>query len=92
MGTTAQVFLFWGMYFAITWAVAALHDAWTPEPWSYFDKYPWKCAKCLTTWTLAASYISVACMLSSPLFGVFGTLLAAGEGMAQQYTEKERLQ
>lgn len=90
METIMTVGLFWTMYFIIMAAVYKLHDVWTPEPFSMFDKYPWKCCKCLTTWSLVGSYISVAYMLHSPAFGFWGCLLAAGTGLAWHITDKER--
>lgn len=83
---------FWGMYIFILFAMWILKEqmAWQPTAYSMLDFYPFLCRKCLTTWTLIASYISVGIIISSPLFAVFGVLLGAGTGYAMDYTEKER--
>lgn len=90
METIFTVGLFWAMYFAVMAAVWTLHRHWHPEPFTMLDKYPFLCCKCLTTWTLVASYISMAYILHCAAFGFWGCLLAAGTGYAWHVTDKER--
>lgn len=85
---------FWGMYFVILTLVWYLKErlAWTPKPYGIIDNYPFICRKCLTTWTLIASYISVGIIINNPVFAIFGVLLGAGTGYAIHQTEKERME
>ena len=85
---------FWIIYFTIIAIIHYLkeHLAWQPKPYTLLDQYPWICEKCLQTWTLIATYISIAVIIDSFLFGVFGVLLGAGHGIARHITEKERME
>ena len=65
--------------------------AWQPKPYGILDFYPFLCRKCLTMWTLIASYTSIGIIIAQPLYAVFGVILGAGTGYAIHYTEKERL-
>lgn len=88
------VTLFWAVYFGVTFAVWFLFNRtdWNPAPWSYFDRTPFQCSKCLQTWVLVASYISIAYIIASPAFGFWGVILAAGNAAALQYDEKQRIE
>ena len=83
---------FWLLYFTLLTLIWWLKEvkAWSPEPFGVLDSYPWICRKCLTTWTLIASYLSVGIIIGNPAFAFFGVLLGAGTGYAMHYTEKER--
>lgn len=90
---TIMVGAFWVHYFIILLAVYILKEkiAWQPKPFSMLDSYPWICRKCLTTWTLVASYISVGFILTDPLYAIFGVILGAATGFAMNYTDNERI-
>lgn len=90
METILTVGLFWSMYFAVMAAVWTLHRHWHPEPWSFFDRTPFNCERCLTTWTLVASYISVAYILHCTAFGLWGCILSAGNAAALAYDNRMR--
>ena len=84
---------FWLWYFFILTAVYYIKEvkAWQPKPYGVLDTYPFICRRCLTTWTLVASYISIGIIISNPWFAYAGTLLGAATGYAMYYTEKERM-
>lgn len=84
---------FWILYFAILTAIYYIKEVkmWQPKPYGVLDTYPFICRKCLTTWTLIASYISIGIIISNIWFAIAGTILGAATGYAMYYTEKERM-
>ena len=92
MDTLALIVLYWAIFFVttfITW-VLYIKEPVKIEPWSYFDRLPWNCWKCCTTWVMAATYISVAYILGNIAFGVWGCILTAGNALAMEITERRR--
>jgi len=92
MDTLALIILYWVIFFVttfITW-VMYIKEPVKIEPWSYFDRYPFICGKCMTTWTLIAIYVMVALLLNNFIFGLFGVLLSGLHGYGLYKLEKER--
>lgn len=85
------IFCFWMVYFVMT--IAAWHITNNlNQPFGYWDRYPFKCKRCLTTWSLLLGYGSVALILGSWTFFFCGVLLTFMETVAVIYTEHERFQ
>lgn len=84
---------FWAHYFLVLTIIYWLKEviAWQPQPFGILDFYPFLCRRCLTTWSLVASYISVGIIISNPLYAIFGVILSAATGFAMNYTDNERL-
>ena len=92
MNTLALIVLYWAIFFVttfITWVIY-IKEPVKIEPWSYFDRYPFICNKCMTTWTLIAIYVMVALLLDNFIFGLFGVLLSGLHGYGLYKSEKER--
>ena len=92
MNTLALIVLYWAIFFVttfITWVIY-IKEPVKIEPWSYFDRYPFICNKCMTTWTLIAIYVMVALLLKNFIFGLFGVLLSGLHGYGLYKSEKER--
>lgn len=92
MNTLALIVLYWAIFFVttfITWVIY-IKEPVKIEPWSYFDRYPFICNKCMTTWTLIAIYVMVALLLNNFIFGLFGVLLSGLHGYGLYKSEKER--
>ena len=92
MDTLALIVLYWAIFFVttfITWVIY-IKEPVKIEPWSYFDRYPFICNKCMTTWTLIAIYVMVALLLDNFIFGLFGVLLSGLHGYGLYKLEKER--
>ena len=92
MDTLALIVLYWAIFFVttfITWVIY-IKEPVKIEPWSYFDRYPFICNKCMTTWTLIAIYVMVALLLNNFIFGLFGVLLSGLHGYGLYKSEKER--
>ena len=86
------IVLYWAIFFVttfITWVIY-IKEPVKIEPWSYFDRYPFICNKCMTTWTLIAIYVMVALLLNNFIFGLFGVLLSGLHGYGLYKSEKER--
>lgn len=86
------IILYWAIFFTVTFVTWVLY---IKEPiriksWSYFDRLPYICHKCMTTWTLIAIYIMVAILLDNIIFGTFGVILSALHGYGLYKLEKER--
>lgn len=87
------VVLFWAVYFFISYAMHYFYNvlqitSWF-APYSFWNRYPFVCHKCATTWVLVGAYISSAYILGCFWFGFWGVLLSAGNGYALYYTEKQ---
>lgn len=84
--------LFWGIFAgvtAITWLIYIV-KGFTIAPWSYLDRYPFVCYKCMTTWTLIVCYIMAGLLLSDYTFIAMGIALSALHGYGMDKLEKER--
>ena len=88
---TIMVGAFWVHYFIILLAVYILKEkiAWQPKPFSMLDQAPFDCRYCLTTWSLLASYISVAIIIENVWYGLFGVVLSICEALALKYKMKQ---
>lgn len=84
---------FWAMYFVILTAIWWLKEvkAYQPRPFSILDQPPFDCRYCLTTWSMLASYVSIAVIISNFWFGFCGVLLSIGEGLALKYKKKQMI-
>ena len=84
---------FWAMYFIILTVVWWLKEvkAYQPRPFSILDQPPFDCRYCLTTWSMLASYISIAVIISNFWFGFCGVLLSIGEALALKYKMKQMI-
>ena len=82
------VALFWAVFFVITFAAYYVEKL--VKPFNYFDRIPFNCLKCCTTWSLLASYISISIIISNWLFFVCGIIITAMEAEALHLTEKEK--
>lgn len=92
MITILYIAMFWALFFTITYATHFIYieKGWMPEPWTYFDYKPFNCHKCMTTWTLIASYTMAGIILSNVVFSVFGVILSILYGYGLYYQEVER--
>lgn len=94
MGTmmmATYIFCFWMVYFVIT--IASWHISTNlVQPFNYWDCYPTKCMKCLTTWAMLAAYGSVAMILGSWVFFFCGMMITLLRVVAIIITENERFQ
>lgn len=88
------IILFWVVFLIITSVTYFIYikKAYTPEPFSYLDTYPFKCYKCFTTWSMVASYIMVGLVIKDILFIIFGVTISLLYGYGLYKTEKERFQ
>lgn len=88
------IILFWFIFFAITVTTHYIYIVKTVniKPWSYFDKYPFKCYKCMTTWALITTYIMAGILLADMTFTLLGVTLASLYGYGLYKDEKERMQ
>lgn len=86
--------IFWGMFFGISYTMHYLYNVLyiSPKDWSYFDNYPFKCGKCMQTWSLIASYIMVGMIIGNAEFAIFGVMLSALYGYGLYKNEKERIE
>lgn len=86
------IILYWAIFFTVTFVTWVLYikEPIRIKPWSYFDRLPYICHKCMTTWTLIAIYIMVAILLDNIIFGTFGVILSALHGYGLYKLEKER--
>lgn len=85
--------VFWAMYFTILTAIWWLKEvkAYQPRPFSILDQPPFDCRYCLTTWSMLASYISIAVIISNFWFGFCGVILSIGEALALKYKMKQMI-
>ena len=84
-----EIITFWAIYFVCFFLAYYVAD-FCVMPFGVFDVYPWKCRKCLTTWSLVASYGSVALMFQSWIFFLCGVILTAGQAVCFIITDKEK--
>lgn len=63
---------------------------WSPKPLSYWDKPPFNCFKCCTTWVLIVGYIIIGILLADVVYTVFGITLAILYGYGLYKDEKEK--
>lgn len=84
---------FWLLYIAILVVVWFVKEklAWQPEAFGILEQPPFDCRKCLTVWTMVASYVSIAVILQSFWFGACGLLLTFGEYLALRYKEEQQI-
>lgn len=83
------VVLFWAVFFVITFAAYYVAEK-LVKPFNYFDRIPFNCLKCCTTWSLLLSYISISIIISNWLFFVCGIIITAMEAESLHLTEKEK--
>lgn len=82
--------LFFTVYLFSTWIPWYITEKKGVEPWSFFDRFPYKCRKCFTMWLLLISYITVAYIIGSWWFAILGLILTAMNTIADIYTENQR--
>ena len=84
---------FWALYFTVLTTVWLLKEklAWQPEAFGILEQPPFDCRKCLTVWTMVASYVSVAVIIGSFWFGFSGLLLSFGEYLALKYKDRQQI-
>lgn len=90
--TIVYIILFFAIYLITLWGTYFFTEHFYPKPFGLFDFYPFICRKCLTTWSMAIAYISVAIIIQSLTFGILGVILSAFNGYAMHVTEKERME
>ena len=90
-----SIIIFWAIFFGVTFVMHYSYEkldiAGLIKPWSYFDAYPFICKKCMTTWSLIATYIMAAVLMNDPLFGFFGVILGGLYGYGLNKMEEERI-
>ena len=91
--TILLIILFWAEFFGITMILHYFYNIrmWSPKPFSYFDKPPFNCFKCFTTWCLVAVYLMSGILLADVVYTVFGITLAGLYGYGLYKDEKERI-
>ena len=89
-----QILIFFVIFFTVTFVMHIIYEkydiAGCIKPFSYFDTYPFICKKCMTTWSLIATYIMAGVLMDDPLFGLFGVILGGLYGYGLYKLEKER--
>ena len=90
--TLLLIAIFWLIFFTVTLFTHYVYNVrmWGPAPFSYWDKYPFKCYKCFTTWSLIVVYLMSGILLADASFTVLGITLAALYGYGLHKDEKER--
>lgn len=85
--------LFWVIFFTVTFLTHYIYitKGLNIKPWSYWDKYPFVCYKCCTTWFLVTTYIMSGILLADVLFTVLGVTLAGLYGYGLYKLERERM-
>ena len=81
---------FFTIYLLCTYTAWYLTEKRTIEPFSYLDRYPFKCKKCFSFWLLLFSYISVGYIIGSLWFAILGAILTIMNALADIYTDKKR--
>lgn len=84
------IFLFWLIFITIFYGVWYILEKYYPKPFSCFDLKPFNCRKCLTTWSMLGTYISVGLMLNNYVFMVHGIVISILSGLALYIDEKNR--
>lgn len=84
------IFLFWFTFITIFYGVWYILENYHPKPFSCFDLRPFNCRKCLTTWSMLASYLSLGLLLNNYVFMVCGIVLSILAGLALYIDEKKR--
>lgn len=75
-----QIIMVLGIFFPVKWLCWKATEVWQmPEFLSY---KPWVCKKCLTFWTLAATYTTVGVILHAYITLVVGLLLTVLDTIA----------
>lgn len=83
------ILIFWAI-FIVGFSVAYVVSEHLVIPFGLFDVYPWKCRKCMTTWTLIALYASVALAMSNWILFICGVLITAAQTLCIIITDKEK--
>lgn len=83
------VILFFVIYIVCFIAAHAITEGFV-RPFGLFDVYPWKCRKCLTTWSMAVSYGVGGLILGSWVFFLGGLLLTTAQAICFIITDKEK--
>lgn len=86
------IFLFWAQFIVIFYGCWYVLEHYYPKPFSCFDLKPFNCRKCLSTWSLLASYISVGLLLNNYVYMIAGIVLSLLAGAALYIDEKNRFQ
>lgn len=91
--TLLLIAIFWAIFFGVSFTLHCIYEYGTFEikPWSYFDTYPFKCKRCMTTWALISTYIMAGILLADTTFTLFGITLAALYGYGMYKNDKERI-
>ena len=84
-----DIIVFWSIYiisFILGYAVSES----LVRPFGMFDVYPFCCRKCLTTWLMIASYVSIGICLGKWVLMLCGVILAAAQALCFIITDKEK--
>lgn len=84
------IFIFWLIYFLTLYGVWWILEKHYPKAFSCFDFKPFKCRKCLTTWSLIAIYISVGLLFNNYIFIASGIIITIITGIALYIDDKEK--
>lgn len=93
MNILIEIAIFWVIFFGISMILHYIYNVRMIEikPWSYFDTYPFKCFKCMTTWALITTYMMAGVLLADLSFTLLGITLSALYGYGLNKNEKERM-
>ena len=92
LSTILTIALFWVVFFSVTMTTHYIYNVRMVDikPFSYWDKPPFKCYKCFTTWCLVSVYLMSGILLADVVYTVFGITLASLYGWGLYKDEKER--
>lgn len=92
MNILLTIAFFWVIFFVITAITHYIYIVRTIniKPWSYFDVYPFRCFKCMTTWALITTYIMAGVLLADLSFTLLGITLSGLYGYGLNKLDKER--
>lgn len=90
--TLLLIILFWFIFFGVTMILHYIYNIrmWHPKPFSYWDKPPFNCHKCCTTWVLITTYIMAGLLLADVVYTLFGITLAGLYAIGLYKDEKEK--
>lgn len=89
IATILSVGLFWFIYW-ISMVAGFYISEFKVTPFGFFDVYPYKCRRCLSTQMMLALYASASIIISSWWFMGFGVVIAAAQAICFIITDKEK--
>lgn len=89
MTALMYIIVFWSI-FILGWVIGWIVPEKLVKPFGIFDVYPFKCRKCLTTWMLAAMYITVTILYFNWWFLVLSVIITTLSAIALWYTDINR--